>query len=73
MVRSFAWALSAPAFRAIQAALFLLGLPDGTNYVVSLWLSIAASVCLAESFLVRTWQRPPRLATSQLSQAGVFP
>src|SRR5262245_10113131 len=43
MVRSYCWALSAPAFRAIQAALFLLGLEDGSNYVISLWLSIAVS------------------------------
>jgi hypothetical protein len=51
MVRSYCWALSAPAFRVIQAALFLCGIEHGTNYVVSLWLSIAASVWLAESFL----------------------
>jgi len=53
MVRSYSWALSAPAFRAIQAVLFLLGLEDGPNYIVSLWLSIAASVWLAESYVYR--------------------
>jgi len=53
MVRSYSWALSAPAFRAIQAALFLLGLDDSPNYIASLWLSIAASVWLAESHLHR--------------------
>jgi hypothetical protein len=51
MVRSYSWALSAPAFRAIQVVLFLCGVADGPNYVLSLWLSIAASVWLAESFL----------------------
>jgi hypothetical protein len=54
MVRSFCWALSAPAFRVIQIALFAAGVDDGTNYIASLWLSMAASVWLAESFLYRT-------------------
>jgi hypothetical protein len=53
MVRSYSLALSAPAFRAIQLALFFAGLGDEANYIVSLWLSIAASVWLAESFLYR--------------------
>jgi hypothetical protein len=53
MIRSYSWALSAPAFRIIQAGLFVTGLDDATNYVVSLWLSIAVSVWLAESCLFR--------------------
>lgn len=53
MVRSYSLALSAPAFRLIQALLFLCGVGDETNYVVSLWLSIAASMLLAESCLYR--------------------
>ena len=53
MIRSYSLALSAPAFRIIQAALFLAGLGDATNYIVSLWLSIAVSVLLAESCLYR--------------------
>jgi hypothetical protein len=59
MVRSYAWALSAPAFRAIQAGFYFVGLADEPNYVVSLWLSIAASVWLAETFARR---RQPRAA-----------
>jgi hypothetical protein len=55
MVRSYCWALSAPAFRVIQMALFLIGLEDSTNYVVSLWLSLAVSVWLAESCLYRVY------------------
>ena len=51
MVRSYSLALSAPAFRVFQVLLFGCGLDDHTNYLVSLWLSIAASVWLAESFL----------------------
>jgi hypothetical protein len=53
MVRSYCWALSAPAFRVIQIGLYLCGLDDATNYVASLWLSIAASVWLAEAYLAR--------------------
>ena len=59
MVRSYAWALSAPAFRAIQTAFYFVGLADEPNYVVSLWLSIAASIWLAEMFVRR---RRPRVA-----------
>jgi hypothetical protein len=53
MVRSYCWALSAPAFRSIQAALFMLGVDDGPNYVISLWLSMAVSVLLAETCIYR--------------------
>jgi hypothetical protein len=53
MLRSYSLALSAPAFRVFQALLFVCGLDNDTNYIVSLWLSIAASVWLAESFLYR--------------------
>jgi uncharacterized membrane protein len=70
MVRSYCWALSAPAFRAIQAALFLFGMEDSTNYVVSLWLSIAASVWLAESFLYRGRRSAMEFVTTP-SLAGV--
>jgi hypothetical protein len=59
MVRSYAWALSAPAFRAIQTGFYFVGLAEEPNYVVSLWLSIAASVWLAEMFVRR---RQPRAA-----------
>jgi uncharacterized membrane protein len=71
MVRSYAWALSAPAFRAIQAALFCIGLDDASNYVVSLWLSIAASVMLAESFLYRSRGGAMEFLTAKLPSAGV--
>jgi hypothetical protein len=53
MVRSYSLALSAPIFRAFQAALYLAGCDDDLNYIVSLWLSLAASVWLAESCLHR--------------------
>jgi hypothetical protein len=66
MVRSFALALSALSFRAIQAILFLAGLGDEANYVVSLWLSIAASVWLAESFPYRQGRAVALLAAVPL-------
>jgi hypothetical protein len=72
MVRSYSWALSAPAFRAIQAALFLLGFEDAPNYVISLWLSIAASVWLAESFLYRSRQTSLTFVATPSSRAGVI-
>jgi uncharacterized membrane protein len=53
MVRSYSLALSAPLFRVFQALLFVCGLDDSTNYIFSLWLSIAASLWLSESFLHR--------------------
>lgn len=71
MVRSYSWALSAPAFRIIQIALFAVGLDDATNYVVSLWLSIAASVGLAESFLYRGRARAMNLVIVPTGQTGV--
>jgi hypothetical protein len=71
MVRSYSWALSAPAFRIIQAALFLCGIGHELNYIVSLWLSIAASVWLAESFLRRGRRSSVTLVTSPASHPGV--
>jgi hypothetical protein len=71
MVRSYCWALSAPAFRVIQVLLFAVGLDDASNYIASLWLSIAASVWLAESFLYRSSNSLGVLATSPLANRGV--
>jgi len=71
MVRSYSWALSAPAFRSIQAILMLLGLEDTTNYIVSLWLSIVASIWLAESYLHRSRRVAIQFGTNP-SKAGVI-
>ena len=71
MVRSYSWALSAPAFRIIQLALFWCGLEHELNYIVSLWLSIAASVWLAESFLHSGRRRSVTLVTSPASHPEV--
>jgi hypothetical protein len=71
MVRSYSWALSAPAFRAIQAVLFLFGLDDAPNYIISLWLSIAASVWLAESCLYRSRRSAMQFVVGQSPIAGV--
>jgi hypothetical protein len=72
MVRSYCWALSAPAFRVIQAGLFWCGLDDDSNNVVSLWLSIAASVWLAESFLYRSRRNAPKWSADPASIQGVW-
>jgi hypothetical protein len=63
MVRSYSLALSAPIFRVFQALLYGAGLDDRTNYLVSLWLSIAASVWLAE-FSIGCRRRPARSASA---------
>jgi uncharacterized membrane protein len=73
MVRSYSWALSAPAFRVIQAGLYLSGLDDATNYVVSLWLSVAVSVCLAESCLYRGRHSALGQLAGRSPIAGVVP
>lgn len=71
MVRSYSWALSAPAFRAIQTVFFVCGLADDVNYVVSLWLSIALSVLVAESYLRRSGQMSRELAAVSIPRLGV--
>ena len=72
MVRAYSWALSAPAFRIIQVVFYLLGLADASNYVLSLWLSIAASIWLAESCLRRTERATFPLVSNPIPQTGVL-
>jgi hypothetical protein len=71
MVRSYCWALSAPAFRIFQASLFYCGTEDTANYVLSLWLSIAASVVLAESCLARSRSSTASFVPSPSINPGV--
>lgn len=73
MVRSFALALSAPAFRVIQAGLFWVGMADETNYIVSLWLSLAVSAILSESYLFGSGRSPLSRFTLSHSPSGVSP
>lgn len=58
MVRSYSLALSALSFRLFQAGLFYAGLADRSNYIVSLWLSLAASLWLSETCLQRRLPSP---------------
>jgi hypothetical protein len=51
MVRSYALALSAVFFRIFQVGLYAAGLDDETNYVMSLWLSLAASLVAGEALV----------------------
>jgi hypothetical protein len=53
MLRSYALALSAVFFRIFQLAFFAGGMEDEPNYVVSLWLSLAASVAFGEALVAR--------------------
>jgi hypothetical protein len=72
MIRSYCWALSAPVFRVLQITLFLAGVDDATNYIASLWLSVAVSIALAESCLYRGRSSTmPRLAVAASFSRGV--
>lgn len=48
MLRSYGVALSAVFFRVIQLALHAPGVPADANYVISIWLSLAAGVAVGE-------------------------
>lgn len=59
MTRSFAFAASAITFRIYHLGFFLLlGMPEETNYVISLWLSILGNAAVAELVL----RRRPRVS-----------
>jgi hypothetical protein len=53
MMRSYALALSAVFFRILQVGFYLAGLGDDANYVVSLWLSLVASLAVGELLVQR--------------------
>lgn len=53
MARSYAIATSALTFRIFHIALHPLGIPDGPNYVISIWLSLIASVVAGEVLAAR--------------------
>jgi hypothetical protein len=59
MTRSFALIASAVTFRVYHVAFFHAGLPEETNYVASLWLSVLGNAAVAE-WIVR---RRPELRT----------
>jgi hypothetical protein len=48
MVRSYALAMSAIHFRAVQTALFAAGVSDAASYVAAIWLSLLMSVVQGE-------------------------
>ena len=66
MVRSFSIALSAVFFRVIQIGLGWIDVAPESNYIASIWLSLLASVCLAESCIASK-----RLATRPLTKRSV--
>ena len=53
MTRSFALVATAVTFRIYHVAFFHAGLPDETNYIASLWLSILGNAAAAEWILRR--------------------
>ncbi len=52
MIRSYSLALSAVTFRVFQLVLAAAGVADEPNYIASLWLSLAASIVLAEGWIL---------------------
>lgn len=64
MARSYALTLSALSFRVIQIGLFLGGVPDAENYVLSLWLSFAVSIATGEWAAARLRAGLSRIVTS---------
>lgn len=70
MVRSYALATSALSFRVYQVAFFFVGMADETNYVVSIWLSLATSIWLAETCIQR--QLRPRQSIAAREPKGAL-
>lgn len=54
MIRSYSLALSAVTFRVFQLALFQAGMSDESNYILSLWLSLATSLVAGEALVRRS-------------------
>lgn len=54
MDRSYAMALSAVFFRALQLLYSEAGMDDHVNYIVSLWLSTAVSLAVGETMISRS-------------------
>jgi len=70
MVRSYGIALSAVWFRLIQIAMSYSSLSDVTNYTVSVWLSLFASIWVAETCISRTSSKRENLRAE--TNAGQF-
>ena len=60
MARSFSTALSAVFFRVIQIVLGWMAIHPETNYIASVWLSLFASVWLAENCIGSKWSATRR-------------
>lgn len=53
MMRSYAMAMTAVTFRAYYIMLYLLDVELTTNYEVSLWVSVAGNLLIAEYLIYR--------------------
>ena len=60
MVRSYALALSAVAFRVVQQLMALGPLSDVTNYVISIWVSLLISLWISETCIKRHFANPAK-------------
>ena len=68
MVRSYALALSAVAFRVIQLALDAIGLPYETNYILSIWISLLVSFWISETCIRRVARRRRSSGSTELAE-----
>lgn len=53
MIRSYALALSAPAFRVIHLMFELASMEYRLNYILSVWLSLLVSIALSETCILK--------------------
>ena len=71
MARSYAVATSALTFRIFHVGLYALGVPDGPNYIASIWLSLVVSLVAGELLAARApvllSRDGPRLAKGVLA------
>ncbi|MDA0660361.1 MAG: DUF2306 domain-containing protein [Planctomycetota bacterium] len=72
MVRSFSIALSAVFFRVIHFALSWTHIDPEINYVASVWLSLLASLWLAEECIGTKWLSVRRPVVSSSRHESVF-
>ena len=59
MIRSYALALSAVAFRVVQQLVAFTPCPNMTNYIFSIWLSLLISLWISENCIMRLFPKSP--------------
>ena len=68
ITRSFALITTAITFRSLQIGIHALGVDPEFNYQLSLWLSIAINLILAEYYLLKTGSRKSNKKQKPITQ-----